>query len=293
MTEPTDAGQEASCVVLVTGMSGAGRTTALKALEDTGFEALDNIPLSLLESLVAPLPRPMAIGVDIRTRDFGIEPFLRGFEHLTADGRVRVRVLFLDCDDEELKLRYAETRHRHPLAQDRPVADGIARERSLISPLRERADVVVDTTGLGPGELKRILRGHFGKDAGQGLSVFVTSFGFKNGIPRQADLVFDVRFLKNPHYDSALRPLTGKDQAVADYVAGDNGWDGFFAGLTGLLLPLLPRYAAEGKSYLTIALGCTGGRHRSVFVAETLTGWLKEQGQNVQLAHRDLDRSSN
>ena len=285
--EPTETC--AGCVLLVTGMSGAGKTSALKAFEDMGFEALDNIPLSLLESLVAPLPRPMAIGVDIRTRDFSIDHFLRGVEHLSADGRVSVQVVFIDCDDDELRRRYAETRHRHPLAKDRPVTDGIAQERKLIMPLRDRADLVVDTTRFGPGELKRILQGHFGEDKEQGLSVFVTSFGFKHGLPRDADLVFDVRFLRNPHYDPALKPLSGQDGPVADFVAGDSGWNPFFDGLTGLLLPLLPRYAAEGKSYLTIAVGCTGGRHRSVFTAERLAEWLRESGQPVRLAHRDLD----
>ena len=270
-------------------MSGAGRTSALKALEDMGYEALDNVPLSLLERLVTPLPRSLAIGVDIRTRDFGTEAFLRGVEHLGADGQARVKVLFLDCDDEELRRRYAETRHRHPLAQDRPVADGIARERAAIAPLRERADLLVDTTGLGPGDLKRILAGHFGSEAPQGLTVFVTSFGFKRGIPREADLVFDVRFLVNPHYDPALRPLTGRDAPVAEYIADDPDFERFFNGLAGLLLPLLPRYAAEGKSYLTIAVGCTGGRHRSVFVAERLAQRLEAEGQPVQLRHRDLE----
>ena len=276
-------------VLLVTGMSGAGRTSALKALEDMGFEALDNLPLSLLDSLVAPVPRSMAIGVDIRTRDFTIEHFLRGVEHLSADGRVTVKVLFIDCDDDELRRRYAETRHRHPLAQDRPVTDGIARERALISPLRDRANLVIDTTGLGPGDLKRILQGEFGEKAEAELGVFVTSFGFRRGLPRDADLVFDVRFLSNPHYDPELRPLTGKDEGVAAHIMRDPGWQTFFDGLTGLLLPLLPRYAEEGKSYLTIAVGCTGGRHRSVFTAERLAQWLREAGQNVQLAHRDLD----
>lgn len=289
---------EGARVLLVTGMSGAGKTSSLKALEDLGYEAMDNIPLSLLNNLVAPVqrgfggpgfPGSVAIGVDIRTRDFGVEPLLRELDHLAAKGGVKVSILFLDCDDDELRRRYAETRHRHPLAADRPVSDGIARERRLISALRQRADLVLDTTGMGPGDLKRILQGHFEPSAEPGLAMFVTSFAFRDGLPREADLVFDVRFLANPHYDPQLRPLSGRHREVADFIVADPGFDRFFDALCGLLQPLLGRYAAEGKSYLTIAVGCTGGRHRSVFVAERLAAWLKGQDQRVQLHHRDLD----
>jgi len=287
-------------VLLVTGMSGAGRTTALKALEDLGFEAIDNVPLALLKSLVQPiqpsfgapgLTRPLAIGIDIRTRDFGAEAFVAELDRLASEHGVDARVLFVDCDDDELKRRYDETRHRHPLAQDRPVADGIAHERRMISGLRDRADIAVDTTGLGPGQLKRILKGHFASEAEGQLSIFVTSFAYRRGLPREADLVFDVRFLANPHYDPKLKPLSGQDRAVADFISADNDFDMFFNGLTGLLGPLVPRYAAEGKSYLTIAIGCTGGRHRSVFVSEKLARWLEGQGQHVHLLHRDMDRT--
>lgn len=284
-------------VVLVTGMSGAGKTSALKAFEDQGFEAIDNVPLSLLNSLVTPpqsdLPgpgfkRPIAIGIDIRTRDFAVDAFIREIDRMLAESTLSARVLFIDCDDDELRRRYAETRHRHPLAQDRPVSDGIAHERRLVEALRDRADVVIDTTQFGPGELKRILSGHFGQDRQEGLSIFVTSFSFRRGLPREADLVFDVRFLRNPHYAPELKPLSGKDQAVGDYISEDPGFEEFFTGLTGLISPLLPRYAAEGKSYLTIAVGCTGGRHRSVFVAEKLAQWFDKEGQSIHLLHRDL-----
>ncbi len=287
-------------VFLVTGMSGAGKTSALKALEDLGFEAVDNVPLSLIGSLVSPAQsgsgprkfrRPIAIGIDIRTRDFGVTPFFKELEHLIGESGVEVGAVFLDCDDDELRRRYAETRHRHPLAIDRPVSDGIAHERRLMEKIRDRADVVLDTTGLSPGSLKSILKGYIGIGTETELTIFVVSFAFKRGLPRQADLVFDVRFLANPHYDPNLRPLSGRDGAVADFIAEDEGYGLFFDGLTGLLLPLLPRYTAEGKSYLTIAVGCTGGRHRSVFVAERLTAWLEEQGQGVRLHHRDLDRT--
>lgn len=285
-------------VLLVTGMSGAGKTSALKALEDLGYEAVDNLPLSLLGNLVLPSQRtldvhefrqPLAIGVDIRTRDFAAETFTRELDRLRAVDDIAVRVLFLDCDDEELARRYAETRHRHPLAGDRPLRDGIAHERRLLAAMRDCSDIVIDTSRLPLGDLKRLLEGHFGLGGTSALSVFVTSFAFRRGVPREADLVFDVRFLANPHYDPALRPLTGRDAQVADFIAGDTDFDGFFGNLCRLLGPLLPRYAAEGKSYLTIAVGCTGGRHRSVFVAERLAKWLKGQGIGIRLSHRDLD----
>lgn len=290
-------------VLLITGMSGAGKTSALKAFEDLGYEAIDNVPLSLLSRLVLPREgkdagheRSIAIGIDVRTRDFGVEPFIREVDRLVAElGAERdaeVKLVFLDCDDEALCQRYTVTRHRHPLALDRPVSDGIVRERRLIFSLRGRADIVIDTTALGPGELKRILEGHFGLDAEPGLAVFVGSFSFRFGLPREADLVLDVRFLANPHYDPNLRPLTGRDDPVATFVAKDDGFEPFFESLTGLLGPLLPRYAAEGKSYLTIAVGCTGGRHRSVFVTEKLAAWLQGQGQQVRVHHRDLERSN-
>lgn len=279
-------------IILVTGLSGAGKTSALKAFEDLGFECIDNVPLSLLRNLTGGdggEPRkPLAVGIDIRTRDFGAAAFAEELDQLKTETGGRTRMLFMDCTDDELRRRYGETRHRHPLAQDRPISDGIAHERRLMAPLRDRADVVLDTTSFGPGEMKTILKGHFGTEADGGLALFVTSFGFKNGLPREADLVFDVRFLNNPHYDPVLKPLTGRDEAVAEHVAADPGFAPFFDGLTALLAPLLPRYAQEGKSYLTIALGCTGGRHRSVFVAETLRRWLEQKGERVHLRHRDL-----
>ena len=276
-------------VVLVTGMSGAGKTTALKALEDMDYEAVDNIPLSLLNSLVAPeFPRPMAFGVDIRTRDFGVDPFLGAIERLRAGGDVDVQVLFLDCDDVVLSRRYEETRRRHPLAGDRPVPDGIVHERSLVAPLRDLADLMVDTSELTPGGLKHILQGHLGQATG--LTIFVTSFSYRHGLPRQADLVFDVRFLTNPYYQQDLKDLDGRDAGVADFISADEGFGRFFEDITGLLEPLLPRYAEEGKSYLTIAIGCTGGRHRSVFVAEKLGSWLESLDRAVQVRHRELTK---
>ena len=284
-------------VVLVTGMSGAGKTTALKVLEDMAFEAIDNVPLSLLENLVLGRsqnscspgsPRPIAVGVDIRTRDFGVEAFLRRYESLVSAGEVGAILTFLDCDDEELRRRYEETRHRHPLATDRPVADGIAHERRLVSALRDRADLVIDTTGMTPTELKDLLNGNFQGPPDRGLSVFLTSFSYRRGVPRASDLVFDVRFLTNPHYDELLRDKTGLEDAVGNFVSQDPSFTEFFENLTRLIEPLLPRYRSEGKSYLTIAVGCTGGRHRSVYVIEMLAQWFENNGQKVQVLHREL-----
>jgi len=279
-------------VLLVTGVSGAGKSSTLKSLEDMGFEAIDNVPISLLGRLVAPgeFPDNTAIGVDIRTRDFDAMAFLEKVDALTAQSGIDVSVLFLDCDDEVLIRRYEETRRRHPLAQDRPISDGIRHERTLMEPLRERATIVLDTSDMALGDMKRSLEGHFGAVNQAGLSVFVTSFGFRNGLPRDADLVFDVRFLKNPHYDLDLRALTGRDQAVGDYIETDEGFAPFLSKLKDLLELLLDRYADEGKSYLTIAIGCTGGHHRSVYTAERLGRWLREGKKPMQIRHRDLDK---
>ncbi len=266
-------------------MSGAGRTTALKSLEDIGYEAVDNLPLSLLASFAGPTPgassveaaRPVAIGVDIRTRDFGVDPVLDELDRLAREAGYNVSTVFLDCDDEVLMRRYAETRRRHPLDSEKAVPDMIQLERRLLERLRARADIVIDTTNKSPWNLKEILGEHFAPEAGHGLSLFVTSFAFRQGVPRESDLVFDVRFLKNPHYDPVLRPLTGENEAVQRAISADGDFQAFFDSLTGMLEILLPRYEQEGKSYLTIAVGCTGGQHRSVFVARHLNDWLVEE----------------
>src|SRR3546814_286537 len=279
-------------VVLVTGMSGAGRSSALRVLEDEGYEAIDNLPLSLLSGVVneVGLQRPIAVGVDIRNRDFAVGPVLQQLDSLAANPRFALTLLFVDCVDEVLVRRYTETRRRHPLAQGRPVADGIALERRLVAPLRERADLVIDSSQLTPADLRRQLVARFGLADTLGMAVFVTSFSYRQGLPREADLVFDVRFLANPYYVPQLKPLSGQDAAVADYVTRDPGFQPFFRQLTDMLTGLLPRYEREGKSYLTIAVGCTGGRHRSVFLAERLAAWLGESGRPARLTHRDIAR---
>ena len=280
-------------VTLLTGLSGAGKTVALKALEDAGYEAVDNLPLSLLGSLVRAGGRAtpaLAIGIDVRTRDFAPDPVVAALAELRGQRDVEARLVFLDADDEVLRRRFTETRRRHPLAIDRPVLDGIQAERGLLWPLRERADVVIDTSALSQGELRQVVTERLAADLRPGLTVGIVSFAYRHGLPREADLVFDVRFLANPHYVAELQPLTGRETAVGDFIERDSGFRPFFDGLDAMLGALLPRYEREGKSYLTVAIGCTGGRHRSVFVAERLARRLEEAGRRVSLAHRDLDR---
>ena len=281
---------DAPLVVLVSGLSGAGHSTALRFLEDQGFEAIDNLPLRLLKRILKDEEpgRPLAVGIDTRTRGFATQSFLETLDALIANPGYNIRLVFLDCEDDVLVQRFTETRRRHPMATDRPLADGIAAERSLVDPLRQRAAIHIDTSRLHTSDLGRLLSGNLGLKDEQGLSLFVTSFSYRKGLPREADLVFDVRFLRNPHYDARLRPLTGLDAEVARHVEADPGFAEFYARLTALLAPLLPRYEAEGKSYLTLAVGCTGGRHRSVAIAERLAQWLLDHGRGVTVAHRDL-----
>jgi len=256
-----------------------------------GYEAVDNLPLALLNAPDG-FDRPVALGIDSRTRGFSSAALLERIQRLGAEGGLAVTLVFLTCSDEVLQRRYTETRRRHPLALDRPVADGIRQERLLLEDLADAADLVIDSTDLAIGDLKRLMQGHFALDRKPGLAIAVMSFSYRHGLPREADLVFDVRFLANPHYQPALRPLTGRDAAVGAYIEADPAYAPFFRHLTDLLLPLLPGYEREGKSYLTLAVGCTGGRHRSVFVAERLAGWLASQGRQVDLRHRDATRAA-
>jgi len=283
-------------LLLVTGLAGAGRSTALKCLEDHGFEAVDNLPLALLPHLVSGMnaageaPASLAIGIDSRTRGFSPDGVVALLKELRADPGLDVRLLFLDCDDEVLRRRFTETRRRHPLAPDRPVSDGIVQERREMWPLHQVADLVIDTSDRTIGDFKALLARELGLEGGAELAITIVSFAYRLGLPREADLVFDVRFLDNPYYDPTLRPLTGEDDRVGRAVEADQAFAGFFAGMTGLLWPLLPGFEREGKSYLTIAIGCTGGRHRSVHVARRLAQWLGERGRRATLRHRDIER---
>lgn len=280
-------------LVIVTGMSGAGRTTSLKALEDIGFEAIDNLPIPLIERFIRlddGLERDLAIGLDSRTRAFDPKRLANLVERLArANPAVAVSLIYFDCDDDVLQQRFTETRRRHPLAADRPVQDGLAAERALLEPLRAAATLVVDTTQLALADLKRLLAGHFAASEHRSApTINCLSFAYRRGLPREADLVFDVRFLRNPHYDPQLRPLTGLDPEVQTYIQGDPGFAAFESALQALLGPLLPRYQAEGKSYLTIAFGCSGGQHRSVFLAERQAASLRSAGYEVSTTHREL-----
>lgn len=285
---------KADRIVLVTGMAGAGRTTALKALEDLGFEAIDNLPASLLGNLFRPgdhLSRNLAIGFDARSRAFDPEALLAWLKSGSFAPDTDIRMLFLDCDDEILARRFTETRRRHPLAPGHPLADGIGRERALIAPLRADADVIIDTSHLSPGDLRRLTEGHFGADGDDDLVVSIVSFSYRKGLPREADLVFDVRFLANPHYDERLRPMTGLDLPVQNFIDADPKFRKLLVDLENFLLPLLSAYQLEGKSYLTIAFGCTGGRHRSIATAARFAEKVAAGGWTVQLLHRDTDVS--
>ena len=282
--------------VIVTGMSGAGRMTALRALEDFGYVAVDNVPLPLLGDLMrstagnpGELAAPIAFGIDTRTYGFDAHDLARRMQELRLRADLAPRLLYLDCDTETLQRRYTESRRPHPMAPDRPVADGIADERRMIGQLRDSADLVIDTSTLAPHQFKQVLFGHFSRGAEAGMRIAVMSFSYRRGVPREADLVFDVRFLKNPHYVPELKPLTGLDEAVAAFIETDPDYRPFIDRLEDLIGPLLPRFDAEGKSYLTIAIGCTGGRHRSVAVAKRLADWLRNAGRSVSLSHRDTD----
>ncbi len=277
-------------LLLVTGISGAGKSTVLDALEDMGWDTVDNLPIDLLSDFVHGSDQcrtvPVAIGMDVRSRGFDpatLPELIRSIEGVEPE------ILFLDCSSADLIRRFDKTRRRHPLAPDRPAEDGIARERSLLAPLRRACDSIIDTTDLSPVELREELRRRFGT-AGEPVLTLV-SFGFGHGISRTADLVFDMRFLANPHWIDELRPQTGVDQPVRDYIAADPAWPDSMDRIEALLSDWIPRYWAAGKTYLTVAFGCTGGRHRSVTAAVEMAERLRAAGFTPNVRHRDLSSS--
>lgn len=279
-------------LVFVTGPSGAGRSTAINALEDIGYETIDNLPLSLIPRLIdgPPLERPIALGLDIRNRDFNVTSLIELIDSLTREPRVALSMLYLDCAPAELIRRYSQTRRRHPLAADETAEDGVLRETDLLAPIRARADHLIDTTDMSPHDLRAEMARWFDRTKGQNLSVSVQSFSYKRGLPRGLDFVFDVRFLQNPHWVAALRDLDGRDGAVVDHITADPRFAEFFDRVSGLVRMVLPATVAEGKSYLSIGFGCTGGQHRSVAMVEMLGNSLADAGWAVSKRHRELER---
>ncbi|HWH32635.1 MAG TPA: RNase adapter RapZ [Egibacteraceae bacterium] len=278
-------------LAIITGLSGAGRTTAAKVLEDLGYYVVDNLPPSLIGSIVDLATAPgstvdrVALVLDVRGRQFFGD--LRVTLSDLKERGAQPRVLFLEADDDTLVRRYEAARRAHPLSGKDRVVDGIARERELLADLRAEADLVVDTTGLNVHELRDRLVDAFGEGAHDGMVVNVVSFGFKNGTPRDADIVLDVRFLPNPHWVEELRPYTGLDEPVRTYVMERPETAEFIERLARLLDVMVPAFVKEGKHYLTVAVGCTGGKHRSVVLAEEVAEHIRSHGVDVQVDHRD------
>jgi len=279
-------------VVLLTGPSGAGRSTAIRALEDLGFEAIDNLPLTLLPRLLSgpPMTRHLALGIDVRNRDFSAAGLIEVADIISRETAFDCSLVYLDCDTDVLLRRYSETRRRHPLAPAENPQAGIEREIELLRSLRNRADLLIDTSELTPHDLRAELAKWFRGDSQQAMAVSVQSFSYKRGMPLGLDMVLDCRFLRNPHWQEELRTLTGLAPEVGRYVAQDPRYERFIQQTMDLLLFLLPAYREEGKSYFSLGLGCTGGQHRSVFVAEVLAKALARQGWQVSIRHRELDR---
>ncbi|MEO0058085.1 MAG: hypothetical protein RIT17_1558 [Pseudomonadota bacterium] len=292
MTTPADPSSAPQRLLLFTGLSGAGKSTALAVLEDLGWETIDNFPVRLLKRLVA-MPDeargPLAIGFDSRTRGFVPADIIALVKDLAAREDIALTFVFLDCAGGELERRFNETRRRHPMAAGRPVMEGIAAERELLDPLRRWAEIMVDTSAMTSNDLQGHIRQLFAPEATEAaMTLTLSSFGFARGMPPLADLVFDMRFLDNPHWVPTLRELTGQDARVGEHIDKDPAFADAFARIRDLLLVLLPRYAAQGKPYVHVAFGCTGGRHRSVYTAEQMAEGLRAAGFSPTVRHRNL-----
>lgn len=294
MTQAPTAPPPIQQIVLITGPSGAGRSTAIRALEDNGFETIDNLPLGLVPRLLeGPAPtRPLALGIDARNRDFTTAALLTTVDLLEARPELDATMLYLDCRPEVLLRRYSETRRRHPLAPGETPELGIARERDLLVEVRDRADMLIDTSDLNVHQLRAAIEHSLVPGGRRSLSVTLHSFSYKRGLPLGIDTVFDCRFLRNPYWDPHLRSADGRDPAVADHVMADPRFEPFRERVLDLTRFLLPAYVEEGKSHFSIAFGCTGGQHRSVMLAESLAATLAEDGWQVSIRHRELERQA-
>ncbi|WP_299843876.1 RNase adapter RapZ [uncultured Paracoccus sp.] len=279
-------------LVLVTGPSGAGRSTAINVLEDLGFEAIDNLPLTLIPRLLdgPARPVPLALGLDVRNRDFSASNVIELIDALTRNPAYAPEILYLDCAPATLVRRFNETRRRHPLSVDGAPLDGVAVEIDLLAPIRVRADVLLDTSEMSPHDLKEELNRWFGSAETAGLTVSVQSFSYKRGVPRGVDVMFDCRFLANPHWQPELRAQDGRDSAVQAFVMADPRYIEFFDRIRALVEFTLPAHLQEGKTHLAIGFGCTGGQHRSVTLAEKMADALADAGWRVSKRHRELER---
>lgn len=279
-------------LVLLTGPSGAGRSTAIRALEDAGFEAIDNLPLGLLHRLLAgqPLKQPLALSIDVRNRDFSPSALLDALDLADDLPNVAVELLYLDARPEVLRRRYNETRRSHPLGRQEDPTEGIERELALLEGVRGHASVLVDTSELTPHELRHAVQERFAPRDGQPVGITVQSFSYRRGLPQGADVVLDCRFLQNPHWQPDLRALDGGDAAVGAHISEDAAFRPFVDGLMAMLDLQLTGFMREGRSHLHVAFGCTGGKHRSVFVTETVAESLANRGWQVSIRHRELNR---
>ncbi len=281
-------------IVLVTGPAGAGRTSAIRVLEDLGYEVIDNMPLRLIEPLLADpaTDRSLALGIDPRNRHFSNTDLTDLLGQMAEMPDLVPELLYLECSTDILLRRFSETRRRHPMAEEDRVEAGIQRELALLAPLRERADVLIDTSNLNVHQLRAEVEHWFAPQGQSLLSVAVQSFSYKRGLPRSVDMVFDCRFLSNPYWVPELRTLTGQDQAVRDHIRNDARFSEFEEKVHDIVQWLLPAYRDEGKSHLSVAFGCTGGQHRSVAIAENLAAALAKGGWRVSIRHRELDRKN-
>ncbi|MGC6517822.1 MAG: RNase adapter RapZ [Candidatus Puniceispirillaceae bacterium] len=284
-------------IVLITGQAGAGHSTALKILEDEGFVTVDNLPLALVDQLVAieveTEGHDLAFCVDARTSGFDVTGLLRLVENLHKKFGSEAKVVHLSASRAEITRRYQSTRRHHPLAKDNVLEEAILTDQERMAQIKPHADVLIDSTAISPNALREALLQGVDMSPAENMAVRVVSFAFKQGIPTNSDYVFDVRFLRNPHWEPELRAMSGKEDKVADYIQSDEGFDMFLSHLTGMSAPIIERALKDGRALLTFSFGCTGGKHRSVASAIAFEKWLTRQGYKTELLHRELDSHTN